>query len=41
MRIAVAEITQEIVEQGGDYVLAVKDNQPPLKEDIEECFDKA
>jgi predicted transposase YbfD/YdcC len=35
------EIAKQIVEQGGDYVLAVKDNQPQLKEDIEGCFDKA
>ena len=35
------EIAQRIVEQGGDYVLAVKDNQPQLKEDIQECFEKA
>lgn len=35
------EIAQQIVERGGDYVLAVKDNQPQLKEDIEACFEKA
>jgi predicted transposase YbfD/YdcC len=35
------EIAQKIVEQGGDYVLAVKDNQPQLREDIEKCFEQA
>jgi predicted transposase YbfD/YdcC len=35
------EIAKQIVEQGGDYVLTVKDNQPQLKEDIEACFEKA
>jgi predicted transposase YbfD/YdcC len=35
------EIAKQIVEQGGDYVLAVKDNQSQLKEDIQECFEKA
>jgi predicted transposase YbfD/YdcC len=35
------EIAKQIVEQGGDYVLAVKDNQPQLKEDIAACFEQA
>jgi len=35
------EIAKQIVEGEGDYVLAVKDNQPQLKEDIHECFEKA
>jgi predicted transposase YbfD/YdcC len=34
-------IAQQIVDLGGDYVLAVKDNQPQLKEDIKQCFTKA
>ena len=32
------EIAAQIVEQGGDYVLAVKKNQPTLHERIEELF---
>jgi len=32
------EIATQIVEQGGDYVLAVKKNQPTLHERIEELF---
>lgn len=35
------EIAKQIVEQGGDYVLTVKDNQPQLKEDIQACFENA
>lgn len=35
------EIAKQIVEQGGDYVLAVKDNQPQLKEDIQAAFERA
>lgn len=35
------EIAKQIIEQGGDYVLTVKDNQPQLKEDIQACFEKA
>ena len=31
-------IAEQIVRQGGHYVLAVKDNQPDLAEDIEHCF---
>jgi predicted transposase YbfD/YdcC len=33
------EIAREIVEQGGDYVLAVKDNQPQLHEMIVDYFE--
>src|SRR5205085_4331791 len=32
------EIAKQIVDQGGDYVLAVKGNQEHLEEDIENCF---
>src|SRR6476619_4401000 len=32
------EIARGIVEAGGDYVLTVKDNQPHLLADIQECF---
>jgi predicted transposase YbfD/YdcC len=32
------EIAKQIVNDGGDYVLAVKDNQPPLAEAIREFF---
>jgi predicted transposase YbfD/YdcC len=35
------EIAKAIREQGGDYVLTVKDNQPHLREDLEACFAKA
>jgi len=35
------EIAAKIVELGGDYVLPVKDNQPALLADIQECFAKA
>ena len=35
------QIAKQIVEQGGDYVLAVKDNQPTLRRDIEELFEWA
>lgn len=31
-------IAEQIVRQGGHYVLAVKDNQPDLAEDVEQCF---
>jgi predicted transposase YbfD/YdcC len=34
------EIAAKIRAGGGDYVLSVKDNQPHLLEDIEECFEK-
>ena len=32
------ELAKKIVEQGGDYVLAVKGNQEHLEQDIENCF---
>jgi predicted transposase YbfD/YdcC len=35
------EIAKQIVEGGGDYVLPVKDNQPNLMVDIQECLRKA
>lgn len=35
------EIAGRIVERGGDYVLAVKDNQPTLHKDIKEMFEWA
>ena len=35
------EIAEKIVAQGGDYVLAVKDNQKPLAEAVVEFFDTA
>ncbi len=35
------EIAAEIVEQKGEFVLAVKENQPHLYEDIEQAFEKA
>ncbi len=35
------EIAGKIVEQGGDYVLNVKDNQEHLREDIVACFTQA
>lgn len=34
------EIAAKIREGGGDYVLAVKDNQPHLLEDIQLCFER-
>ena len=34
------EIAAQIREGGGDYVLAVKDNQPHLLEDVQGCFAK-
>jgi predicted transposase YbfD/YdcC len=34
------EIAARIRAGGGDYVLSVKDNQPNLLEDIQECFQK-
>ena len=33
-------IVADIVDGGADYVIAVKDNQPHLLEDIQECFRK-
>src|SRR3954451_71024 len=35
------EIAANIVTGGGDYLLAVKDNQPSLHQDIKDCFDSA
>lgn len=35
------EVARQIVAGGGDYLLVVKDNQPTLLEDIQECFAKA
>ncbi|MCI0421080.1 MAG: ISAs1 family transposase [Acidobacteria bacterium] len=35
------EIAEQIVEQGGDYVLAVKENQPQLYEEIERLDEAA
>lgn len=35
------DIAARIVDRGGDYVLTVKDNQPQLLQDIQECFTKA
>jgi predicted transposase YbfD/YdcC len=34
------EIARQIVDQKGEYVLAAKDNQPHLVEDIEQAFDE-
>jgi len=34
-------IAQQVLEQGGDYVLALKDNQPSLAADVQECFAQA
>jgi hypothetical protein len=34
-------IARAVVEGGGDYVLAVKDNQPTLSDDIQERFAQA
>jgi predicted transposase YbfD/YdcC len=33
------DIARQIVDQGGDYVLAVKDNQPTLSADVQQVFD--
>jgi len=35
------EIAAKIVTDGGDYILAVKENQPHLHEDIDACFTEA
>jgi predicted transposase YbfD/YdcC len=35
------EIAKQIIEGGGDFLLAVKDNQPHLLEDIRACLGKA
>ena len=34
-------IAQQVLDQGGDYVLALKDNQPTLTADVQECFAQA
>ncbi len=34
------DIARRIVDKGGDYVLAVKENQPTLSADIQQVFDK-
>jgi predicted transposase YbfD/YdcC len=33
------KIASQVIEQGGDYLLVVKDNQPLLREDIEAVFE--
>jgi predicted transposase YbfD/YdcC len=35
------DIARKIIDQGGDYILAVKDNQPHLLEDIQESLAQA
>ncbi len=35
------EIARQVIERGGDHVLAVKDNQEHLRADIEACFARA
>lgn len=32
------DLCQTVIDRGGDYFLAVKDNQPTLKQDIEQAF---
>jgi predicted transposase YbfD/YdcC len=34
-------IVEQIVKQGGDYVISVKGNQPALEEAVHKAFDKA
>ncbi len=34
-------IAQQMLDQGGDYALALKDNQPTLAADVQECFAQA
>ena len=34
-------IARQVLDQGGDYVLALKDNQPTLAADVHECFAQA
>jgi predicted transposase YbfD/YdcC len=34
-------IAQQVLDQGGDYVLALKDNQPDLAAEVAECFTQA
>ncbi len=38
---AQTEIAQQIVEQGGDYILSLKGNQGNLHEDVQQLFDWA
>lgn len=33
------EISEQVVSQGGDYLLTVKDNQPSLKQALQDAFD--
>jgi predicted transposase YbfD/YdcC len=35
------EIAAKIIDQGGDYVLTVKDNQPSLLTDVQQCLQRA
>ena len=35
------KIAKQIVDAGGDYLLAVKDNQPDLRREVEEAFEEA
>jgi predicted transposase YbfD/YdcC len=35
------EVARQIVDQGGRYVLAVKENQPTLYRDVARCFEEA
>lgn len=35
------QVAAKVLAKGGDYVLAVKDNQPSLREDVEEVFTRA
>lgn len=35
------KIAQTVIEEGGDYILTVKGNQPHLLEDIQDCFTRA
>ena len=32
------ELSQQVVERGGDYLWSVKDNQPQLRDDLATCF---
>lgn len=32
------DLAQTVVDSGGDYILAVKDNQPELKADLQAAF---
>jgi hypothetical protein len=35
----IKKIAERIIEKKGNYVLAVKKNQPELNKDIEDCFE--